>query len=504
MADVAVIAIPSPDWGETPLALVVPHPGAAPDPGAIREGGWIFTAKYAVWFQPLACSLAWWGLASVSAALDHGRRAQLELRRLAPAALLLGAALLTHPIALPMIAAGLPLLALFLGIRSRLGIGRALVGGGLVGGLAFALASWWVVPLLAHRHWMSTYGQLYISLERGLERLADGQWSQNMVVGVGVMVALGLLRALLIGGRGLRFLAVFALLLYVGAYADVFFALRLDWLAEGFRSIQYQRFITCAKPALFIAAGLGFTLPWSLFDRRWWPRFEGARRYVGRPLGLLICVALLDEVVTEHRVEVVRHDIGELRFDRRDDPEFDRDLRRFGAWAGERWAARERFYRLALRAPQHDHSLVDSILWSHTPSYKLGFTPGETFAHKPERGSAELLRRLRIRYAVSTGDWVSSDAPEVIRFGDIKVWDYAYDRYNAVAELDGPGEVEVLEEDYDAGLIQVRVRDAGPGARLVFNVAGYPRWQTVLYTFLFGATWWKRLDPPTASPPRLS
>ncbi|MCA9541852.1 MAG: hypothetical protein KC620_23305, partial [Myxococcales bacterium] len=34
--------------------------------------------------------------------------------------------------------------------------------------------------------------------------------------------------------------------------------------------------------------------------------------------------------------------------------------------------------------------------------------------------------------------------------------------------------------------------------------AGYPRWQTVLYTFLFGATWWKRLDPPTASPPRLS
>ncbi|MEZ4384752.1 MAG: hypothetical protein R3A79_25710 [Nannocystaceae bacterium] len=448
------------------------------DPGAVREGGWIFTAKYAVWFQPLACSLAWWGLASLSAALDHGRRATLELRRLVPAALLLGAALLTHPIALPMIAAGLPLLAVFLGVRSRLGIGRALVGGGVVGALALALAAWWVAPLLAHRHWMMSYGQLYISLERGLERLADGQWSSNMVVAVGVLIGLGLVRALAVGERGVRFFAAFALLLYLGAYADVFFALRLDWLAEGFLSIQYQRFITCAKPALFIAAGLGLTLPWALFDRRWWPRFDGARRYVGRPLGLLACLVLADEVVTQHRVEMVRHSVGDLRFDRRDDPEFDADLRRFAVWARKRWEAREGFYRLALRAPRHDHSLVDTIVTTHTPSYKLGFTPGETFVHKPEQGGGELLRRLRVRYAMSTGEWASVVAPEVVRFGDIKVWDYAYDRHNGVAELSGEGgEVEVLQEDYDAGLIQVRVRGAAPGSRLTFNVAGYPRWQ---------------------------
>ena len=37
VADVAVIAIPSRDWGETPLGFVVPRDGSAPDPEALRQ-----------------------------------------------------------------------------------------------------------------------------------------------------------------------------------------------------------------------------------------------------------------------------------------------------------------------------------------------------------------------------------------------------------------------------------------------------------------------------------
>ncbi|MCA9662619.1 MAG: hypothetical protein KC486_30040 [Myxococcales bacterium] len=470
--------------GAGPLAAAVAGLLLLGDPGAVREGGWIFTVKYGVWLQPLACALTWWGLASAAAALGVGRastatatatatatQSAVRSRELIPAGVILGLALLAHPIALPMIAVGLPALALAAGRRrGAAGLRGALVSGAFVGAVALMLASWWVAPLVAHRRWMSSYGQLFSSLGAALGRLADGQWTGNMPAAVGVAIGLGLVVALTRPRtRGLRMLAAFSLGLYLLAFSDVFFALRLDWLAEGFSGIQYQRFLVCAKPGLFIAAGVGLEFAWAAARRR-----RGASRIVLAAIG----VGLAGWVVADLWAAAERHGVGALRLERRErDAGFDRDFQRFNRWAGERWRTRDGFYRIAMRGPRHDHTLVDGILWSRTPTYKIGFTPGETFVHKPESGARSLLERLRVRYVVGADARAPKGAAEVVRFGDIKVWEVGYDREFAVAEVDGEGLVEVLEEDYDAGVIRIRLENVDAGARLVFGVAGHPRWQ---------------------------
>jgi hypothetical protein len=291
-----------------------------------------------------------------------------------------------------------------------------------------------------------------------------------MPAAVGVAIALGLAVALVRPRtRGLRMAAAFSLGLYLLAFSDVFFALRLDWLAEGFSGIQYQRFLVCAKPGLFIAAGVGLELLWATTLRR-----RGLSRIAWAAVG----VGLAGWVVADLWTAAERHRVGELRLERREgDAGFDRDFQRFARWAGERWRTRGGFYRIAMRGPRHDHTLVDGILWTRTPTYKIGFTPGETFVHKPESGARSLLERLRVRYVVGTDTRGPKGAAEVIRFGDIKVWEVAYDRDFAVAEVVGEGVVEVLEEDYDAGVLRIRLENVDVGTRLIFGVAGHPRWQ---------------------------
>ncbi|MGB1276195.1 MAG: hypothetical protein ACPG77_10635, partial [Nannocystaceae bacterium] len=110
----------------------------------------------------------------------------------------------------------------------------------------------------------------------------------------------------------------------------------------------------------------------------------------------------------------------------------------------------------------------------HTPSYKLGFTPGETFIHKPESGRDAMLDRLRVRYFISRKGKRRHDV-EVARFGELKVWERDLDV--GVAEVEGEGEVTMLDEDYRREHVRVELEGSDPDTRLIFNIAGYPRWQ---------------------------
>lgn len=447
------------------------------DAGSVREGGWRYTVHYGVWLQPIAVALIWWALALLGRTLER-EPTRLRARALVGPALALALALLAHPIAVPMLAAGVPLFALVIGLRSRVGVGRALLAVGAAIGVGGLLAAWWFIPLYVHRHWMSSYGVIHGTFESAAALLAEGQWAYNMASAVGFWIGVGLLRALGPGsGRLLRFAALFALALYVAHIGEFFWVARLDWLSEGFLSIQCQRFLICAKPGLFVAGGLGLTLLLAPLGWRWRALDDRLRRRVYAPVAALASAGLFASVGAEVMEVMEEHEVGEVETEHRrpSSPQFDDDLRRFSAWARARHGEGGAFYRMAFRSGRHDHSFMDALVGAGVPSYKIGFTPGDVFVHKPEAEWDELLERLRVRYLVTTDHARPFDAAEAARFGAIQVWELPL--VQGAAEVEGAGEVEVLEEDYERGEIQVKVRGADRATRLVFGVAGYPRWQ---------------------------
>ncbi len=457
------------------------------DPGSLREGGWRYTVYYGVWLQPFATALLWWALAGLARAVDHGNATQLSLRKLIGPGCLMGLALLTHPIVLPLIVAASTFFAAIVGIRSRLGFARTLVATATTALIGLCIAAWWVLPLVAHRHWMGSYGVLHSNLGNMVIELLTGRWTRNMPHAVGVAVLVGVIYGYLRGNRTVKFGLSFGLCLWFMSQSDFFWMFRLDWLSEGFRHLQYQRFLTSAKPIFFLAAGLCATAIAGMYRRYMTPTPHPSGKHrprYGRAMGVAVFAGLLGAaILVGQGYSMQQHHVGTLqvtRFrerDREKDPkraaEFDRDVARFAKWAAARRQTSDEFYRLAFRARRHDHSFTDVIAYTQTPSYKLGFTPGETFIHKPESGREELLRRLRVRYYIARKGKRRNEV-EVARFGELKVWER--DILTQVAEVEGEGEVTVFEENYRDERIRVRLDGADPDTRLVFNIAGYPRW----------------------------
>jgi hypothetical protein len=477
------------------------------DAGFTREGGWMYTVYFGVWPQAFATSLAWLGLGETARALgwshapgpskprregpfagggvkdlqapstEQARRATLF------AGLSFGAALLAHPIALPTLGIGGLLLVITLVPRApvawRVGLARCLIAG-LIGAL---LAAWWWVPMLQHKAWMASYGWLFTPLDTMFEWLReDGRWAQRMPAAVGYLALVGIVLASVGVGRVARFVALFAVVQWLLASSDAFWQLRLDRLGDGFTHMQYQRFLTGAKPGLFLCAGLTTVAP-AAWARRWFLARDHLRHPKLALLGALglapITAAASLWLLADSRAVMAEHDVGEIQVQRMPgDPELDANYQEFLSWARQQWDTREHDYRIAARAHRDSHVFMDAPVWTRTPQYKLGFTPGDNFVHKPESAHRELLDKLGVRWIVSIDNGHARPG-EVARFGRIVVREHR-GQARGLAWLEGGGTLELLDADLRRGLVRVRVRDVDQGARVVFGIGGYPRWRLTL------------------------
>ena len=443
------------------------------DVGSYREGGWIYTVYYGVWPQALATSLTWLGLAELAAATDTDddkkRRKGMVLGGLS-----MGGALLAHPISMLVLAIAGPLVVLTVGIGPVARLRRATVTGLVTGVLGLALAAWWLVPMLGHRGWMASYGWLFQSLDWMLTRALDGQWCQSMPSPVGWTVIAGFVLIAVLGSRPARAFAATAMVLWLMASVDVAWELRLDLVSEGFTHLQYQRFITAAKPGLFLVAGavIGFAVKLGLHARR---KLGGGGGLALAAIGLGAAAGLTAWMAQGHAKEwddIPLPDDVELSRGLKD---IDDDHAALTAWLAEQWSGRERFWRVTVRDQRNIHWFMDiPALADGVPLLKQGFTPGDNFVHKPEEAPAQAQALAQVRYEIRRGQRKSAGVVQT--FGQIKVYERRDWQADTVATLAGPGTVEVLEDDVDGGTVRVRVSGTDETSMLVFGIAGFGRW----------------------------
>lgn len=457
-------------WG--PLPGLVAAALVLVDVGAYREGGWIYTVFYGVWPQSLATSLSWWGIAELCRACTPSND-NTARRAMVTAGLAMGAALLAHPVSMLVLAVAGPTVVLTLGVGTKKRLRHATVHGLFAGVLGLAIAAWWIVPMLGSRGWMASYGWLWLPFEVMFERVLEGHWCQSMPSAVGYCVTAGLLLVALVGSRPARAMGAVAVLLWLMSGRDLAWDLRLDLVSEGFTHLQYQRFVTAAKPGLFLMAGATIG-GLAVAARACWA--EGATRKLASVGLTSAAVGLCLWMTQGQREEAEKNPLPEIQQTRMPQRAgLDADYLALRDWLAKQWGARDGFWRVTVRDQRNTHWFMDlPAVADGVPIFKLGFTPGDNFVHKPEQGQRELLDQARVRYEIRRGRRKHRDLVQT--FGGIQVLERPGWPALRPVNLRGNGVLEVLEAGEDGREIRVRVDGSDADTRLVFGVAGFRRW----------------------------
>ena len=267
------------------------------DPGASREGGWVYCMFHGVWPQLLATAL--W-LASLELSLRAFRDG--SLRPLALAALATGAALLAHPFAWICVAmSGLAFLVAALDCeRQRRGV---LAWVAIVHLFAGGLAAGAIVRFDVASRALLRGPVPWQSLRELLGRMLDGPGfsAPNAILVVGAVIGALLIVRRAFGERDPhrpRFCLVWggliAMLLFCGSL-EALTILRLDLLLPGLKNLQFPRFALALRPLWSIAAGVGVVWSFDRLRRALASQYREGRSLTrsARVLAAVLCAPLL-------------------------------------------------------------------------------------------------------------------------------------------------------------------------------------------------------------------
>jgi hypothetical protein len=461
------------------------------DTGSFRFGGWVYTMEWAVWPQRLSMAFALLAMARVPGLLENTRWRDVGIF-----SLLLGAALVTHPIQILHFAIVGPVILLAYWLadseRSWAAGGARLVVGYVLGIL---IACVWLLPFLSVRDQTASYGQLWATtFDLGLDlfELSIFPGTLPLVIGLDLFGAIACVwvrtfHHLLTG------MLVFTFLL--AGSSTVIAEFHLLELASAFENVQFQRFSMMLKPYWFVAGAYAVVAILSAARHLVGQQYVGqqyvGQQFVGRAsddrdstasqdgwagaklfVGIALPVLMLVPFVVPYAYQFGSTQLRRGLTEASDRP-YSADRDALVDWFEQNHSADEQFFRVMLQREYHDHSFADLGTRIGFPLYKTGFTPASNFLYKMESDAPEMLEALNVRYAISERSLPTSRFELVETFGSLRLYEFKRWQEQPFAVIEGSGDVTL--ESFEDEEIVVRAADGAHG-RLRLNVSDFPRW----------------------------
>jgi hypothetical protein len=444
------------------------------DLSTFRFGGWAYTIEYGVW--PQALSLVFALLATARVPAIYQTR---SLRPVGVFALLMGAAIVTHPIELIYLGM-LLIVAVFSGmfvpeVKTALGTARLL----LAYGLSVLVASAWLLPFIDVRKqttpmgvwWDSTY-----ELGKGLINLNAFPGTLGYVLAFGVLASVIMLRS---RRFALLLTALMALLVPALCNSSFIDALHLPALSEAFAKVQWLRMSTMVKPfwfamaaylvVAFLRGARSLVLPGALAvadGASGEPQVSYVRAVV---FAMVVSFLTLPFAVQAGQVFFTANIAKTMTTEQ--ERALDGDRAQLVVWLQQN-LPKTGFYRVCV-STGHNHDLLDIGTQIAAPLYKRGFTPAENFIYKVNTEDNAILEAVNVRYMIAKKWLPPEDYTPLAHFGVYQVYEFKHWNPRPYVITQGTGAVRV--ERFGSEEI---VLNAQPGShgRLRLNVSYFPRW----------------------------
>ncbi len=433
------------------------------DPGGMLEGGWTWHTFWGVWPVSLAMSFAQLSMVRLERILSGG-----GVRDVFAAGAWLGAALLTHQMALPMFAIVAPLLVLDHLVRKRKPALADVVRLGLSLGFAVALASFFLVPFLARSRHTQDLGWLGESLPVVTQKFFELSVFQNVPAAIHGVSLLGAWFALRRRSPGALFLAAASALFVVLASGTLLRDLHLERVMPSLIKLEANRFLLIAKLFWFPLGGyalVSLAAP-CLPSKASWLRLPPAARWAGG--AALAGLLLVGGYVALSAIQKGKNYVGQ------DERKHWKDFPALLDWTRQERASTDEHYRIAYEMWRGDHLSTIAPVFDHTLMYKVGSTPTQIYDKIPMTHEAQLLEALSVKYLVSSYplNWPTMELER--QFGEL--WVYRFKRYRPEPFLVlGAGQAELLE--FSPERLRIRLSGTSRESRLRIHVASYDRWQ---------------------------